>query len=225
MILKVVWRVLMGVLRVFEGCCRVFEVCLEGVWKNKIEVWNQSDPPPVNEMISQKIFFFTNDGFPKLRINLSFRAFATSTIVSIVAKLGGTQWRRWRQRCARVLGFHGRLPRIHYSSSHTRHPVKKQYLKYRWYLSYLQFYFSVWYQWYISGYVMQMQDFCSTTTLTRWKSQQPWHCFHTGPWTWTFWIPFYIFQGPYFQCLGQIHAKNVSLVGMYLWVNYWWQMS
>ena len=67
MILKVVWRVLMGVFRVFEGCCRVFEVCLEGVWKNKIEVWNQSDPPPppVNEMISQKIFFFTNDGFPK----------------------------------------------------------------------------------------------------------------------------------------------------------------
>ena len=32
-ILKVVWRVLMGVLRVFEGCCRVFEVCLKGVWK------------------------------------------------------------------------------------------------------------------------------------------------------------------------------------------------
>ena len=56
----------MGVLRVLEGCCRVFEVCLEGVWKNKIEVWNQSDPPPVNEMISQKIFFFTIDGFPKL---------------------------------------------------------------------------------------------------------------------------------------------------------------
>ena len=46
MILKVVWRVLMGVLRVFEGCCRVFEVCLKGVWKNKIEAWNQSDPPP-----------------------------------------------------------------------------------------------------------------------------------------------------------------------------------
>ena len=46
MILKVVWRVLMGVLRVLEGCCRVFEVCLEGGWKNKIEVWNQSDPPP-----------------------------------------------------------------------------------------------------------------------------------------------------------------------------------
>ena len=55
MILKVVWRVLMGVLRVFEGCCRVFEVCLEGVWKNKIEVWNQSDPsPPGYEIISQK---------------------------------------------------------------------------------------------------------------------------------------------------------------------------
>ena len=35
MILKVVWRVLMGVLRVFEGCCRVFEVCLKGVWKIK----------------------------------------------------------------------------------------------------------------------------------------------------------------------------------------------
>ena len=46
MILKVVWRVFMGVLRVLEGCFRVFEVCLEGVWKNKIEVWNQSDPPP-----------------------------------------------------------------------------------------------------------------------------------------------------------------------------------
>ena len=64
MILKVVWRVLMGVLRVLEGCCRVFEVCLEGVWKNKIEVWNQSDPP-LYEMISQKIFFFTIEGFPK----------------------------------------------------------------------------------------------------------------------------------------------------------------
>ena len=38
MILKVVRRVLMGVLGVFEGCCRVFEVCLKGVWKNKIEV-------------------------------------------------------------------------------------------------------------------------------------------------------------------------------------------
>ena len=36
MILKVVWRVLMGVLRVFEGCCRVFVVCLKGVWKNNI---------------------------------------------------------------------------------------------------------------------------------------------------------------------------------------------
>ena len=58
MILKVVWRVLMGVLRVLEGCCRVFEVCLEGVWKNKIEVWNQSDPPPpFSKIFSKKIFF------------------------------------------------------------------------------------------------------------------------------------------------------------------------
>ena len=57
MILKVVWRVLMGVLRVFGGCCRVFAVCLKGVWKNEIEVWNPSDPPPVYEIISQKSFF------------------------------------------------------------------------------------------------------------------------------------------------------------------------
>ena len=65
MILKVVWRVLMGVLRVFEGCCRVFEVCLKGVQKNKIEVWNQSDPPPFTKLFHKKSFFFTNDGFPK----------------------------------------------------------------------------------------------------------------------------------------------------------------
>ena len=40
----------MGVLGVFEGC-------LKCVWKNKIEVWNQSDHPhPVYEIISQKIF-------------------------------------------------------------------------------------------------------------------------------------------------------------------------
>ena len=58
MILKVVWRVLMGVLRVLEGCCRVFEVCLEGVWKNKIEVWNQSDPPlPLTKWFHKKSFF------------------------------------------------------------------------------------------------------------------------------------------------------------------------
>ena len=81
MILKVVWRVLMGVLRVFEGCCRVFEVCLKGVWKNKIEVWNQSDPPtPPFTKLFHKIFFFTNDGFPywdfffKI-MSLLFRAF------------------------------------------------------------------------------------------------------------------------------------------------------
>ena len=57
MILKVVWRVLMGVLRVLEGCCRVFEVCLKGVWKNKIEVWNQSDPPPLTKWFHKKSFF------------------------------------------------------------------------------------------------------------------------------------------------------------------------
>ena len=58
MILKVVWRVLMGVLRVLEGCCRVFEVCLEGVWKNKIEVCNQSDPPPpFTKWFHKKSFF------------------------------------------------------------------------------------------------------------------------------------------------------------------------
>ena len=57
MILKVVWRVLMGVLRVFEGCCRVFEVCLKGVWKNKIEVWNQLDPPPFTKWFHKKSFF------------------------------------------------------------------------------------------------------------------------------------------------------------------------
>ena len=66
MILKVVWRVLMGVLRVLEGCCRAFEVCLEGVWKKKIEVWNQSDPPRLRNYFTKKKF--TNDPFPNLSI-------------------------------------------------------------------------------------------------------------------------------------------------------------
>ena len=58
MILRVVWGVLMGVLGVFEGCCRVFEVCLKGVWKNKIEVWNQSEPPtPFTKLFHKKSFF------------------------------------------------------------------------------------------------------------------------------------------------------------------------
>ena len=29
-------------------------------------------PPPVDEMISQKIFFFTNDGFPKTGHQIRF---------------------------------------------------------------------------------------------------------------------------------------------------------
>ena len=55
---------LKGVLRVFEGCCRVFEVCLKGVWKNEIEVWNQSDPLPRLRNDFTKNLFFTIDGFP-----------------------------------------------------------------------------------------------------------------------------------------------------------------
>ena len=45
-----------GCFKGVEGCCRVFEVCLEGVWKNKIEVWNQ--------------FFLEN----KVVINFDFRS-------------------------------------------------------------------------------------------------------------------------------------------------------
>ena len=87
MILKVVWRVLMGVLRVlmgvlrvFGGCCRVFEVCLKGVWKNKIEVWNPSDPPtPVYKIVSQKICFSQMTAF------LSLPYFATCGLVCFLA--------------------------------------------------------------------------------------------------------------------------------------------
>ena len=59
-----------GCLRVFGGCCRVFEVCLKGVWKNKIEVLNPSDPPPVYEIIS--LFFKISDAFPDIHYYLPF---------------------------------------------------------------------------------------------------------------------------------------------------------
>ena len=88
MILRVVWGVLMGVLGVFEGCCRVFEVCLKGVWKNKIEVWNQSDPPPppLYEIISQKIFFFTNEGFPKFQFLMYY------TWIDVISSTKTLKW-------------------------------------------------------------------------------------------------------------------------------------
>ena len=38
-----------------------------------------------------------------------------------------------------------------------------------------------------------------------------------------FWGPIgslFIFQGPYFQCFGLIHAKNVNLVYMYTTMSY-----
>ena len=38
-----------------------------------------------------------------------------------------------------------------------------------------------------------------------------------------FWVPIgslFIFQGPYFQCFGFIHAKNVNLVCMYTTMSY-----
>ena len=38
-----------------------------------------------------------------------------------------------------------------------------------------------------------------------------------------FWVPIgslFIFQGPYFQCFGLIHAKNVNLVCMYTTMSY-----
>ena len=53
------------------------------------------------------------------------------------------------------------------------------------------------------------------------------HCCEKGPYigTWvplgtflTFWVPIgslFIFQGPYFQCFGLIHAKNVNTLCMY----------
>ena len=37
------------------------------------------------------------------------------------------------------------------------------------------------------------------------------------------WVPIgslFIFQGPYFQCFGLIHAKNVNLVCMYTAMSY-----
>ena len=39
----------------------------------------------------------------------------------------------------------------------------------------------------------------------------------------TFWVPIgslFIFQGPYFQCFGFIHAKNVNLVCMNTTISY-----
>ena len=56
MILKVIWRV-------FGEFCRVFGVCLKGVWKNKIEVWNQSE---ILRNYFTKKSFFRIDGFPFL---------------------------------------------------------------------------------------------------------------------------------------------------------------
>ena len=38
-----------------------------------------------------------------------------------------------------------------------------------------------------------------------------------------FWVPIgslFIFQGPYFQCFGFIHAKNVNSVCMYTTMSY-----
>ena len=40
-----------------------------------------------------------------------------------------------------------------------------------------------------------------------------------------FWVPIgfgslFIFQGPYFQCFGLIHVKNVNLVCMYTTMSY-----
>ena len=58
------------------------------------------------------------------------------------------------------------------------------------------------------------------------------HCLQIGPYLGTqvpigaflaFWVPIgslFIFQGPYFQCFGFIHAKNVNLVCMYTIMSY-----
>ena len=118
MILKVVWRVLMGVLRVLEGCFRVFEVCLEGVWKNKIEVWNQSDPPPPLTKSFHKKSFFS-----RMRASLSWQFWAHIYIlgaslcdaISWSLPLAGRSQPGQRPRLATTLchqgGIHGeRLP-------------------------------------------------------------------------------------------------------------------
>ena len=54
-VLKGGLRVLKGVLRVFEGCCRVFEGCLKKINRGMKSV----RPPPLYEIISQKIFSFS----------------------------------------------------------------------------------------------------------------------------------------------------------------------
>ena len=52
------------------------------------------------------------------------------------------------------------------------------------------------------------------------------HCPQMGPYRdlfLAFWVPIgslFIYKGPYFQCYGFIHAKNVNLVCMYTTMSY-----
>ena len=75
--------------------------------------------------------------------------------------------------------------------------------------------------------VLAKMQFRNQSVFDKVSSQLVQHCSQMGPYLGTrvpigtflaFWVPIgslFIFQGPYFQCFGFIHAKYVNLVCMY----------
>ena len=67
----------------------------------------------------------------------------------------------------------------------------------------------------------EVQSIVEISTDTKWVPIQGPGSLQ-GPFL-AFWVPIgslFIFQGPYFQCFGLIHAKNVNLVCMYTTMSY-----